>query len=96
MPIDTPPPPPVQPLPPKVVRKPTILNGEAKFLPKPPYPEMAKQLKLQGVVNVQVLVDETGRVVSAKAVSGHALYVREAKEPLSKRSLSLRYLEINR
>ncbi len=78
VPIDTPPPPPVQPPPPKAVRKP-ILNGDAKFLPKPPYPEMAKQLKLQGVVNVQVLVDETGRVVSAKAVSGHALFVREAQ-----------------
>ena len=78
VPVETPPPPPVQPPIPKVVRKP-ILNGEAKFLPKPPYPEMAKQLKLQGVVNVQVLVDETGKVVSAKAVSGHALFVREAQ-----------------
>jgi TonB family protein len=78
VPIETPPPPAVQPALPKVVRKP-ILNGEAKYLPKPPYPEMARQLKLHGVVNVQVLVDETGRVVSAKAVSGHPLFVREAQ-----------------
>jgi len=79
VPIETPPPPPVQPPVPKVVRKP-ILNGEAVFLPKPPYPEMAKQLKIQGVVSVQVLVDETGRVVSAKAVSGNAFLVREAQK----------------
>lgn len=79
VPIETPPPPPVQIPVPKVVRKP-ILNGEAKFLPKPPYPEMARQLKIQGVVSVQVLVDETGRVVSAKAVSGNAFLVREAQK----------------
>lgn len=78
VPIETPPPPPVQIPVPKVLRK-TVINGDAEFLPKPPYPEMAKQLKLQGVVNVQVLVDEFGRVVSAKAVSGHALFVREAQ-----------------
>jgi TonB family protein len=79
VPIDTPPPPPVQPPVPKVVRK-KIINGEAVSLPKPPYPEMAKQLKIQGVVSVQVLVDETGRVVSAKAVSGNAFLVREAQK----------------
>ncbi|MGI8898498.1 MAG: energy transducer TonB [Pyrinomonadaceae bacterium] len=79
VPIETPPPPLVRAPVPKVVRK-KIINGEAVSLPKPPYPEMAKQLKIQGVVNVQVLVDETGRVVSAKAVSGHAFLVREAQK----------------
>ncbi len=79
VPIETPPPPPVQIPVPKVIRK-QIINGEAVSLPKPPYPEMAKQLKIQGVVSVQVLVDETGRVVSAKVVSGHAFLVREAQK----------------
>lgn len=79
VPIDSPPPPPVQPPVPKVVRK-QIINGEAVSLPKPPYPEMAKQLKIHGMVSVQVLVDETGRVVSAKAVSGNAFLVREAQK----------------
>jgi len=77
--IDTPPPPPVQIPVPKVIRK-TILNGSAVFLPKPPYPEMAKRIKLQGVVNVQVLVDEMGRVVSANAVSGHAFLAPAAQK----------------
>lgn len=79
VPIETPPPPPVQNPVPKVIRK-HIINGEAVSLPKPPYPEMAKQLRIQGAVSVQVLVDETGRVVSAKAVSGNAFLVREAQK----------------
>lgn len=57
-----------------------MINGEAVFLPKPPYPEMARQLKIQGVVSVQVLVDESGRVVSAKAVSGNPFLVRDAQK----------------
>ena len=40
---------------------------------------MAKQIHLQGQVNVQVVVDEFGRVVSAKAVSGHPLLIIEAQ-----------------
>jgi TonB family protein len=39
---------------------------------------MARQIRIQGTVTVQVLIDETGKVVSAKAVSGHPLLVAEA------------------
>ncbi|MCM3874236.1 MAG: TonB family protein [Pyrinomonadaceae bacterium] len=79
VPIDTPPPPQVvQNSPPKVLKK-SIINGDAIFLPKPPYPEMARQMKIQGAVNVQVLVDETGKVISAKVVSGHPFLTREAQ-----------------
>lgn len=79
VPIETPPPLPVRTPVPQVVRK-RVINGEAVFLPKPPYPEMARQLKIQGVVSVQVLVDESGRVVSAKAVSGNPFLVRDAQK----------------
>ena len=79
VPIETPPPLPVKPSVPQVVRK-RVINGEAVFLPKPTYPEMARHMKIQGVVSVQVLVDETGRVVSAKAVSGHPFLVRDAQK----------------
>ncbi len=65
------------PSPPVVVSKPTpqivrksVLNGEAIDLPKPPYPMLAKTNRVQGSVNVQVLIDETGKVVAAHAVSG--------------------------
>lgn len=55
---------------PRTVRK-TVLNSEALSLPAPPYPRIAKQLGVQGTVSVQVLLDETGKVISARAVSGH-------------------------
>ena len=51
----------------------TIINSLAVELPKPPYPNVAKQIRLEGIVNVQVLLDETGKVVSAHAVSGSPL-----------------------
>lgn len=63
---------------PKVIRK-TILNGEALSLPKPPYPAMAKQIGVKGTVNVQVLIDEKGTVISATPVSGHPLLIHAAK-----------------
>jgi|SRR5215213_1112863 len=75
---DQPPPPPDPPKPPKVISKGPI-TGLAISLPKPAYPEMAKRIGVQGSVNVQVLIDESGRVVSAKAVSGHPLLTVEAQ-----------------
>ena len=75
---DPPPTPPTPKLVPKVIRK-TILNGEALALPKPPYPPMAKQTHVQGTVNVQVLIDEQGKVISATPVSGHPLLVHVAR-----------------
>lgn len=47
-----------------------VVNGKALTLPKPVYPENALKAKLSGSVSVQVLIDETGRIISAKAVSG--------------------------
>ena len=42
-----------------------ILNGKAVSLPKPEYPEAAKAAGLEGVVYVNVVIDEEGNVVSA-------------------------------
>jgi protein TonB len=80
--ISTPPPlpPPVHPPTPRVVRSPYVLNGSAISLPKPAYPPIAKQARIQGSVNVQVLVDETGKVISAKAVNGHPLLLAAAQQ----------------
>ena len=72
------PPPPEPPKPPRTISK-GVITGLAISLPKPNYPPMAKQIRLQGQVSVQVLVDETGRVVSAKALSGHPLLLVEAQ-----------------
>jgi protein TonB len=57
-----------------------VLNGSAVSLPKPTYPEIAKQARIQGSVNVQVLVDETGRVISAKAISGSPMLMHAAQQ----------------
>lgn len=50
-----------------------ILNGKALSFPKPSYPASARAARLSGTVVVQVTIDETGKVISARAVSGPAL-----------------------
>ena len=80
--MDTPPPPPAPnptPVVPKVLKISTVLNSRAISLPRPTYPAMARQIRLQGTVTVQVLIDETGRVLSAKG-TGHPLLVPEAEK----------------
>ena len=57
----------------RIVTSPRVLNSQAISLPKPPYPDIAKKVGAQGAVNVQVLIDESGRVISAKAISGSPL-----------------------
>lgn len=69
-------PPPVIKAPPvkkDMVRSIGVANGKATYLPKPPYPTAAIAVNAQGAVDVQVMIDETGRVVSARAVSGNPL-----------------------
>jgi TonB family protein len=62
-----------------------VLNGRALSLPVPTYPTFAKQVGANGEVRVQVMVDERGNVVSAKAVSGHPL-LRSAAESAARQS----------
>ena len=47
-----------------------VLNGRATSLPRPLYPERARRAGVAGTVAVEVTVDESGRVISARAVSG--------------------------
>src|SRR5262245_20221534 len=47
-----------------------VLNGTALSLPQPVYPDAAKRMRTSGVVTVDVVLDETGKVVSANATSG--------------------------
>ena len=51
----------------------SILCGKAISLPKPPFPEKAKAAKASGVVVVDIVIDEEGRVIWAKAIEGHEL-----------------------
>jgi TonB family protein len=50
-----------------------VLNGKAVTLAKPAYPAAARAVGAQGAVNVKVMIDEEGNVISAEAVSGHPL-----------------------
>ena len=70
--IDSEPPPPA----PAPILKPVsggVLNGTAISLPPPAYPEAARRLRMSGIVTVEVVVDETGKVISAVATSGPAM-----------------------
>ena len=54
------------------------LKGKAISMPRPAYPEIARAQNLNGTVTVQIVVDESGRVISARAVSGHPLLQQAA------------------
>ena len=49
------------------------MNGKAASLPAPEYPAIAKPAHVSGAVQVKVVIDESGNVVGAEAVSGHPL-----------------------
>jgi TonB family protein len=74
--LDSEPPPPG----PRPILKPVsggVLNGTAINLPQPVYPDAARRMRTSGTVTVEVVLDETGKVVSAVASSGPAI-LREA------------------
>jgi TonB family protein len=68
--LDSEPPPAARPKP--ILRPVTggVLNGTAISLPAPMYPDTARRLRMSGLVTVEVIVDETGKVISAQATSG--------------------------
>jgi len=72
------PPPPSDSAPKNTIVSGGILNGKAIFKPAPQYPAIAKAARASGLVTVQILVDESGQVISAKAVSGHPLLQQAA------------------
>ena len=80
---DPPPPPAPKPTPTPAPKRTApvsggVLNGKAISKPQPAYPPIAKAARASGTVTVQILVDESGRVVSASAVSGHPLLQQAA------------------
>jgi len=61
---------------PKPLMKPVsggVLNGSAINLPSPAYPEVARRMRASGIVIVEVVIDENGKVISARAVNGNTL-----------------------
>ena len=54
-----------------------VLNGTAVSLPSPGYPDTARKMRASGMVTVDVVIDEEGKVISAKASAGPTI-LREA------------------
>ena len=77
--IEEPPPAAETPKVPKIISK-GVITGQAVSLPQPAYPQMARQIRVQGKVSVQVLIDEQGRVISATAIDGHPLLMPAAQK----------------
>ncbi|HKX30312.1 MAG TPA: energy transducer TonB [Blastocatellia bacterium] len=72
---EAPPPPPVAspaklPAAPQDVAE-GILQGKALFKVRPEYPASARKMNALGAVEVQIVISESGKVLDAKAVSGH-------------------------
>jgi protein TonB len=86
----------VKPTPMPTPQKPTgpvrlsseVITSKAISKPAPPYPIIAKHAGIQGPVSVQILIDEQGHVVNAKATSGNALLQAAAVQAAFKASFT--------
>lgn len=61
------------------------MDAKATSRPEPAYPATARAVRASGAVKVEVLVDERGRVTSARATSGHPL-LRAAAEAAARQT----------
>ena len=57
-----------------------ILNGKAKYLPKPSYPAEGRANRDGGTVTIQILIDERGNVLRAGALNGAITLQSAARE----------------
>jgi len=78
-----PPDPPKPTPPPKPDNRPvrlasSVLQGKVVDRRVPVYPELARRIRLQGDVAVEVIISPEGRVESARAVSGHPMLTASA------------------
>jgi protein TonB len=70
---------PPQPAPPKQIT--TGGDVQASLLiygPRPPYPPLARQARIQGVVHLTALINTEGKIASLRAIDGHPLLVHAA------------------
>jgi protein TonB len=57
-----------------------VLQGTAVRRVEPAYPKIAREIHSSGPVVVEVVVDETGKVISARALSGPSLLRKAAED----------------
>lgn len=80
-----PPPPPVKVEKPKPPTGPIRVGGNvqsAKLVrqPKPVYPPLARQARIQGVVRFTAIIDKDGTIQNLQLLSGHPLLVQSAQD----------------
>jgi periplasmic protein TonB len=71
-------------------KAPVRVGGDVKpprllFAPDPEYPVLARQAKLSGVVIIEAVIDEHGKVTGMRAISGHPILIPAALNAVSKR-----------
>jgi TonB family protein len=66
-----------------------ILNGKAISKPTPRYPVAAREAGVSGTVEVAITIDEEGRVIAARAISGHVELHEAAVEAARKARFSV-------
>jgi protein TonB len=67
----------VRPTPARPLMLSQLISSKIVAKPVPPYPQIARAARIEGVVMVEILVDEQGRVISATATTG-PMMLREA------------------
>lgn len=60
------------------IRVSSIVNSNAMLVPKPSYPLLAIKARIKGAVKIQIVIDETGAVISATAISGNPVLVPDS------------------
>jgi TonB family protein len=65
-----------------VVNLPAQENRKALSNPEPPYPEVARRLRLAGVVKVQVTIGTDGKIKETKIMGGHPIFVNSVEQTL--------------
>ena len=68
-----------------------ILNGKAIKLVKPAYPKEVLKETEKSVVNVQIIINRHGKVISASAVSGYIGF-QKAAEKAAKESIFKQFI----
>lgn len=60
------------------------LKRKVKSKVVPEYPQIARQMHLQGKVKIEVIISADGRVISTKVIGGHPVLAQSAVEAIKK------------
>jgi periplasmic protein TonB len=61
-----------------------VKEPQVIYAPQPVYPVLARTGRIEGVVIIDAVIDENGRVVQERAISGPALLMRAALDAVSR------------